>query len=290
MEVVEYQYRYSYRAVAFLDVLGFQSKLKEFEDEAIDYRNSFTDDDNLEESGEDIADNVPVFYSQKASDFIETFNNAISKLDKDKFSYYLFSDNICITAKNLNTNDEKSLVELLLVVSELFFEFVQRGYFLRGGIDYGLFIDKSSIALGVPLANAYKMETTKAIFPRIVLSKDFIKQFEVYPREGVQEFTSLFISSLIKSSCEIQYLNVFNHIFKVEDKEYFFERYNHNITENLSNSQSSENIFLKYRWLAEEFNAFIEAYTSTLAFYDENFEATDDFIETVKKLKVSYGH
>lgn len=290
MKEVEYQYRYSYRAVAFLDVLGFQSKLKEFENEAIDYRNSFTDDDSLEDSEEDIVGNLPVFYSQKASDFIETFNNAISKLDKDKFSYYLFSDNICITANNLNTNDEKSLVELLLVVSELFFEFVQRGYFLRGGIDYGLFIDKSSIALGVPLATAYKMETTQAVFPRIVLSKDFIKQFEVYPREGVHEFTSLFISSLIKSSCEIQYLNVFNHIFKVEDKEYFFERYNYNITENLNNSQSSESIFLKYRWLAEEFNAFIEVYTSTLAFYDENFEATDDFIETVKKLKVSYGH
>ncbi|WP_154855135.1 hypothetical protein [Cyclobacterium xiamenense] len=287
---MEHQYRYSHRAVAFLDVLGFQSKLKEFEDEAIEYRNNFTYDDSLEDSDEEDVNNGPIFYSQKASDFIETFNSAISKLDQDKFSYYLFSDNICITAKNLNTNEEKSLIELLLVISELYFEFVQRGYFLRGGIDYGLFIDKSAIALGVPLATAYKMETTQAVFPRIVLSKNFIKQFEVYPSEGVQEFTSLFTSSLIKSSCEIQYLNVFNHIFKVEDKEHFFERYSHNITENLTNSQFSENIFLKYRWLADEFNSFIEFYTTTLAFYDENFEATDEFIETVKQLKISYGY
>lgn len=287
---MEHQYRYSHRAVAFLDVLGFQSKLKEFEDEAIEFHNNFTDDDGLEDSEEEDINNSRIFYSQKASDFIETFNSAISKLDQDKFSYYLFSDNICITAKNLNTNDEKSLVELLLVISELYFEFVQRGYFLRGGIDYGLFIDKSAIALGVPLATAYKMETTQAVFPRIVLSKNFIKQFEVYPSEGVQEFTSMFTSSLIKSSCEIQYLNVFNHIFKVEDKEHFFERYNQNITENLTNSQFSENIFLKYRWLADEFNSFIETYTSSLAFYDENFEATDEFLEIVKQLKVSYGH
>lgn len=287
---MEHQYRYSHRAVAFLDVLGFQSKLKEFEDEAIEYHNNFTDDDGLEDSEEEDINNSRIFYSQKASDFIETFNSAISKLDQDKFSYYLFSDNICITAKNLNTNDEKSLVELLLVISELYFEFVQRGYFLRGGIDYGLFIDKSAIALGVPLATAYKMETTQAVFPRIVLSKNFIKQFEVYPSEGVQEFTSIFTSSLIKSSCEIQYLNVFNHIFKVEDKEHFFERYNQNITENLTKSQFSENIFLKYRWLAGEFNSFIETYTSSLAFYDENFEATDEFLETVKQLKISYGH
>lgn len=286
---MEQQYRYSYRAVAFLDVLGFQSKLKEFEDEAIEYRNNFTNDGNLEDSEEEDVNNSSLFFSQKASDFIRTFNSAISKLDQDKFSYYLFSDNICITAKNLNTNNEKSLIELLLVISELYFEFVQRGYFLRGGIDYGLFIDKSSIALGVPLATAYKMETTQAVFPRIVLSKNFIKQFEVYPSEGVQEFTSMFTSSLIKSSCEILYLNVFNHIFKVEDKERFFERYNQNITENLTNSQFSENIFLKYRWLADEFNSFIETYTTSLAFFDENFEATDEFIETIKQLKVSYG-
>ena len=283
---MEHQYRYSHRAVAFLDVLGFQSKLQEFENEAIEYRNNFTNDDVLEDSEEEDA----IFYSQKASDFIETFNSAVSKLDQDKFSYYLFSDNICITTKNLNTSNEKSLIELLLVISELYFEFAQRGYFLRGGIDYGLFIDKSSIALGIPLATAYKMEITQAVFPRIVLSKNFIKQFEVYPSEGVQEYTSLFTSSLIKNSCEIQYLNVFNHIFKVEDKEHFFEKYSYNITENLTNSQFSENIILKYRWLADEFNSFIETYTSTLAFYDENFEATNEFIKTVKQLKVSYGH
>ncbi len=287
---MEYQYRYSHRAVAFLDVLGFQSKLQEFENEAIEHQNNSMDDGFIEDSEEEVIDNGAILYSQKASNFIETFNNAISKLDQDKFSYYLFSDNICITAKNLNTNNEKSLIELLLVISELYFEFVQQGYFLRGGIDYGLFIDKSSIALGVPLAIAYKMETTQAVFPRILLSKNFIKQFEVYPSEGVQEFTSLFTSSLIKSSCEIQYLNVFNHIFKVEDKEHFFEKYSHNITENLTNNQFSENIFLKYRWLADEFNSFIETYTSTLAFYDENFEATDEFIETIKQLKISYGH
>lgn len=285
---MQHLYRYSHRAVAFLDVLGFQNKLKEFEDEAIEYHNVFADG-GLEDPYDKEEDAGPIYYSKKASDFIETFNSAISKLDQDKFSYYLFSDNICITARNINSNDEKPLIELLLVISELYFEFVQRGYFLRGGIDYGLFIDQSSIALGVPLATAYKMETSQAVFPRIVLSKNFIKQLEIYPGEGVHEFSSLFISSLIKSSCEIQYLNVFNHIFKVEDKEHFFERYKHSISDNLNSSRDSESIFFKYRWLADEFNSFIETYTSSLAYFDENFEATDEFIETVKQLKVSYG-
>jgi hypothetical protein len=94
---------------------------------------------------------------------------------------------------------------------------------------------------------------------------------------------------LVKISCEIQYLNVFNHIFKVEDKEYFFEKYNYYISENLLSNSVSESIFLKYKWLADEFNSFIETYTSTLAFYDENFNPTEEYIESIKQLKVSYG-
>ncbi len=285
-------YKYSHRAVAFLDVLGFQNKLDEFEKEAIEYYNTSNDEETDETFDEENADtSIPIYYSQKASDFINTFNSAISKLDKEKFSYYLFSDNICITAKSSGINGENSLVELLLVISELYFEFIQKGYFLRGGIDYGLFIDKSSIALGVPLATAYKMESTQAVFPRIVLSKNFIKQLEDYSVDNVDGYSSILTSSLIKVSCDIQYLNVFNHIFKVDDndKEYFFERYSYNINANLQSASQKENIFLKYKWLATEFNSFIETYTNSLAFYDENFEPTDEYIQIVKQLKVEYG-
>ncbi|WP_157208911.1 hypothetical protein [Mariniflexile maritimum] len=282
------QYIYGNRAVAFLDVLGFQNKLKEFENEALQYYDNFVSANSDDDTDEDEVGGR-VYYSQKATDFIETFNKAISKLDNDKFSYYLFSDNICITAKNISNDGEKSLVELLLVISELYFEFVQKGYFLRGGIDHGLFIDKASIALGVPLATAYKMESSLAVFPRIILSKDFVKQLSNHIAIDEYEIESILNSSLVKVSCEIQYLNVFNHIFKVEDKEYFFEKYNHYISENLLSSSVSESIFLKYKWLADEFNSFIETYTSTLAFYDENFDPTEEYIESIKQLKVSYG-
>ena len=124
------QYIYGNRAVAFLDVLGFQNKLKEFENEAVQFYAEFIADNS--EGNEDDEEVGRVFYSQKASDFIETFNKAISKLDNDKFSYYLFSDNICLTAKNMSSNGEKSLVELLLVHSELYLEFDQKGYYYKG--------------------------------------------------------------------------------------------------------------------------------------------------------------
>lgn len=278
------EFIYSERAVAFLDVLGFQNKLTEFENEAIEYKNNYVAHEEDEVQG-DI--NGAILFSQKANDFIETFNSAISKLDTDKFTFYLFSDNICITVKN--TDGEETLIELLLVISELYFEFVQKGYFLRGGIDYGLFIDKASIALGVPLATAYKMESYQAITPRILLSKNFIKQFEIYSNINETQYSSILVSSLIKHSCEMHYLNVFNHIFKVDDKEGFFEKYNQNITANLSLNKTNEVIFNKFKWLAIEFNSFIETYTDSLAYLDENFEPTDEYILTVEQLKVTYG-
>jgi hypothetical protein len=279
------QYTYTNRAVAFLDVLGFQNKLIEFEREAINFRNAIVESDDAQNPDDPISS----YFSRKASDFIETFESAISKLDKQKFNYYLFSDNICITANTGNGENEQILTELLLVIAELFFEFVKKGYFIRGGIDYGLFIDQSSIALGVPLAVAYKLESTQAVYPRIILSSSFIEQFEVYSANSPTAYPSLLVDSLIKRSCEISYLNVFNHIFKTEEKEDFFEKYSQNISENIFANLNKESVFIKYQWLANEFNSFLDTYSTSLVFYDENFEATTDYISSIQNLKISYG-
>src|SRR5690606_7882185 len=231
----------------------------------------------------------PYYYSKKADEFIETFNSAISKLDTNKFSYYLFSDNICITANNTYIEGESTLIELLLIISELYFEFVQKGYFLRGGIDYGLFIDQASVALGVPLATAYKMESYLAVFPRIILSDSFVNQLQVYLSEDEKKYQSLLAENLILKSCEIKYLNIFNHIFKVDDKEYYFELFSSNISENIIANKNKESIFLKYKWLADEFNNFIKQYTSELAYYDDDIEVTEEHLNTVKKFAINYG-
>jgi hypothetical protein len=179
-------------------------------------------------------------------------------------------------------------MELLLVVAELYFEFVQKGYFLRGGIDYGLFIDKAAIAVGTPLAHAVEMEKSVAVYPRVVLSQTFIKQFEVFETEKRSEMPSLLVASLNKDHREINYLNVFVHIFKVSEKEDFFTKYQTSITNNLRQHHQSESVYLKYKWLAKEFNSFIDVYVMDLVYIDENFEPTEDYLESIKQLKISY--
>ncbi|MDX3914543.1 MULTISPECIES: hypothetical protein [Olivibacter] len=278
-------YIFHNRAVAFLDVLGFQQFLGEFDAEARQNRK------RLPEENED-----PIlggrFTSQKANEFIATFKNAIEQLDKEKYRYYLFSDNICITSIQETTPND--LQDLLLVITKLYFDFAKKGYFLRGGVDYGLFIDEETIAVGVPLANAYLLESKIAIYPRIVLSTNIVDQFQAYNLLGEKEYDYPFADVMIEGE-DVKYLNIFLQVFQsdyVEDKRLFFTDFNQVIGNHLEENRQNERIYEKYQWLAEQFNIFIDKFVNELAFQDSNFdpESDEDFLEFVKKQRINYGN
>lgn len=278
---MEDEYRYRTRAVAFLDVLGFKDKLLEFETEAIN--NVFTEENGYSQK----------YVSRKANDFINTFKKAISQLNSEKYTYYLFSDNICITSTKETTLED--LQDLLLIIAKLYYEFAQKGYFLRGGIDYGLFIDEEMIAVGMPLAKAYELETKNAIFPRIVLSQSFTEEFQVFNINGEKEFETFYLNTLIRESCEVKFLNIFLNVFESDyrvDREVFFSRFSKVITDNLDRYKLNEGIYMKYKWLADEFNEFIEIFVTSLAFMDSAFDPEDEpgFLEFVKTQKITYGN
>lgn len=277
------EFIYRNRAVAFLDVLGFREKLKTFESEAKKY----------------ISDNIAIDeektkgVSERANEFITTFKNAVGRLDKDKYRYYLFSDNICITSTNDTT--PLDLLDLLFVISELYYEFAQQGYFLRGGIDYGLFIDEEEIAVGLPLVVAYELESKYAVYPRIVISDNFADQFQIYNTEGEKVFDYLYADMLIKNSCEIKYLNIFLNVFKsdfADRKELFFQAFKIALEKNLEENKFKELIYVKYKWLADEFNGFIDNFVNELAFLDVDFDPEEEvgLLEYIKTQKIKYGN
>ncbi|RPH31973.1 MAG: hypothetical protein EHM93_11230 [Bacteroidales bacterium] len=284
---MEQEYIYRKRAVAFLDVLGFRQKLIDFEKEALANHLTHFDDANNENL------NNGQYISSKANDFINTFKKAITKLDVEKYKYYLFSDNICITS--IRETSTADLQDLLLVITELYFEFAQKGYFLRGGIDYGLFIDEKELAVGIPLANAYELETKVAVYPRIILSTNLVNEFQAFNNKGEKVFDYLYSDVLILDSCEIKYLNVFLQVFQSdyrEDREAFFKKYNNVIVNNLEENKTKEIVYIKYKWLAEQFNDFIDLFIIKLAFLDSDFNPEDEvgFIEFVKHQKIKYGN
>ena len=208
----------------------------------------------------------------------------MSFLDTNDYSYYLFSDNICITvdfAENKN-----SLIDILITINDLFFKFAQKGYFLRGGLDVGKFVDEKDIAVGIPLANAYKIEQSVAMYPRIVLSDNFKKLLDDLEDDKLIS-DDLIIQKryLIKQHCEVFYINTFFYFFGKENKIELLQSLRHSIVLNLNSNTSNEKNTTKYEWLAREFNIFLEEYTEELMFLETNFVPSVEEVEIIKSLK-----
>lgn len=265
------QYIYQDRAVVFLDVLGFQDKLIEFQKEA-------------EKNKED--NNTEFFISQAVNEFINTFKNVVSFLDENNFSYYLFSDNICITIDYVE--NQNRLIDILVTINDLFFKFAQKGYFLRGGLDVGKFVDEKDIAVGVPLAIAYKLEQDIAMYPRVVLSPNYKKMLDILEESNsISEETIAKKKYLIKQHCEVFYINTFFNLLNNENKIELLESIRQSIVNNLRANRQKEKIFIKYDWLAKEFNAFLSDYTKELMFLETDFIPSQEEIQKIESLKIT---
>jgi len=264
------QYIYQDRAVVFLDVLGFQEKLIEFQKEAL-----------LNKENND----AEFYISEAVNEFINTFKSVVSFLDENNFSYYLFSDNICITIDF--EEDKNRLIDILTTINDLFFKFAQKGYFLRGGLDVGKFIDEKDIAVGVPLAVAVHLEKDVAVYPRIILSENYKKLLDTF-EEGklISEQSIVKKNYLIKQHCEVFYINTFFNLFNNENIIELLETLGNSISKNLIANSLKEKVAIKYEWLRNEFNFFIDQYVSELIFLESDFVPEEDEIQKIISLKI----
>lgn len=271
------QYIYQDRAVIFLDVLGFQEKLIEFEKEA------------TEKKEEGDAGNREYYFSEGVNDFINTFKEAVSFLDDTRYNYYLFSDNICITVDYIQ--NPNLLVDILETINDLFLKFAERGYFLRGGMEIGKFVDEKSIAVGVPLAKAYQLEQRVALYPRIVISNNYKKTLDGFENSLLLSEKSISLKKyLVKNHCEVYYLNTFFNLVSNDNKADILKTLRDSILRNLEINGQNEYIAIKYEWLASEFNSFIDNYVSELKFLETDIP-TEAEVEIIKSLKiVSYAN
>jgi hypothetical protein len=259
--------KYYKRIVVFLDVLGFENTLKEFEEEAL---SQF--DDDVE----------PKRISERANQFLDVFKDVIGLMDNYDCNFYLFSDNICIT---VDPSDDGSLaVDILFTVSTLFKKFSDMGYFLRGGIDFGWMLDEKDIALGIPLANAYKMENTLAIYPRVLVSKAYLDYMNSIHLNETDKFN---FENFIKSSCELSYVNTFYNIVRNDAKIEFLATYSERISDKLEETKEGERIYMKFEWLKNEFNSFVESYLSEIEYFEQEIILTEEELDQIENIKIS---
>ena len=140
------------RYCAFIDILGFKNKLKNFEEGLQYYRSYFGAYHSLEKMHDQL---------------IESIRTSLSE-DKDVgplVQSYCFSDSIIISS-----SDWKALFFKICHVMSYMLEF---GFLFRGGIGYGKYFsnitsqDIQIVSEG--LVQAYEVESNVAKYPRIVL-------------------------------------------------------------------------------------------------------------------------
>ena len=273
--------KYTRQIVVFIDILGFSSMLPAFEQEALE--NDAVGEERYHES-------------ETLNKLVNIFNGAIKLVKSANCKAYQFSDNLCITINYIinDTENPDLFVEMLRLVSMLMFEFVKEGYFLRGGIDAGWFLDADDIAVGVPLVVAYRLESEQAIYPRVLLSEKFIEILGQYNESYKLSDTGAFLAQYyIVRGGALGYLNPFFYITNFEDKDSkldYLRTYSTVIRENLQRFNADTRIRPKYLWLAGEMNQFIDIYITGQAYLeldDDQLDYSESEISFIQSLKIN---
>lgn len=271
--------RYTNQIVVFIDLLGFSNMLQTFEDEAL--ANSLAQEESYHESVE-------------LNKLISIFENSLALIEQRNCTYYQFSDNICITINYINEGVEHAelFIEIIQLINILNYEFIQQGYFIRGGVDAGWFLEDKKMAIGTPLAEAYRLESKVAIHPRVMISAAYRKLLQQLIENGAFTEEQLFlIDKILKEDSENAYIDSFTHVLAFEDplsKRNFLNTYREKIVSSIALHKDNTKVLPKYEWSANAFNEFIDNYiTNHHHFEIENALAEED-VQTLQELKITY--
>jgi len=228
--------------IAYFDILGY-----------IDYVNSSSDNELY------LAKTL-----RKTIDFINFRDEQAKQLDNEyKYKFRCFSDNFILCSEKY----DQSLIE---DIAWLQFNLALDNIFVRGSFSYGeLHIDRDFI-FGKGIINAYKIESSVAIFPRVVIDNTYTIK-TCFPDDDIAseaKLTTLKYFGFIKTDFDgihfIDYLDVaklksdighwkFEDGFRAE-----LENHKKNIVNNIAehSKQNKSAILQKYMWLKNYHNSF----------------------------------
>lgn len=138
---------YQERYVAFIDILGFSEIIRK---------------------------TSPVGASEQTRS-LETVLSEMGRRDADwdnmfgdDFKFLAFSDSIVMS----EAISEVGLLQLLDEIASLSLRLLRNGLLMRGGISKGLLYHEDGVMFGPAFLDAYRLESTIAKYPRIVLGRE----------------------------------------------------------------------------------------------------------------------
>ncbi len=215
---------------AFIDILGFKNKIKNFE-EALEYYKAYYK--SCKACGDMHDSLLESVYSSfgKLKDSEKPFSNV---------SYYSFSDSVIFLS-----SDWKSL---LFKVANVMAFMLDLGFLFRGGIGYGKHYENISLhdmrIVSEGLVYAVETESTISCYPRIVIHKSAID--EIYKSlDSVNDLDNL----LIQSEDDFWFINPF---FFTSDIRDIYEKIKKD-----ADIYKNEKFANKYYWMIELCEYFI---------------------------------
>ena len=178
------EYKAEDAVVAFIDILGSSEEMKRDPQNALNtVHNAY--DDALE------------------------IYNTIFKVHRDKVQIRIFSDNIALSCPCESIGLEKA-VHLIVVLSALIQEkLLHYSVLSRGGIARGDFFSDKVMIWGNALVQAYNLECTVAIYPRIIIHPDLIADVDYLKKKSIGDGGDL-INWVAQDQDGLCYIDYFN--------------------------------------------------------------------------------
>ena len=175
--------------VSFIDILGAAKKIKENADDSLNQvHNVYTN-------------------SLKYLEEITQIINVNNKVFVEKLFIRIFSDNIVIAASAKESVDI-AFLQVVAFTAIIQQEFLQASVLVRGGISIGNFYYDDVMIWGKALVEAYTVESTIAIYPRVVITPELIDKLKFRSWHGIDQFITVDMDGLLF----VDYIS--NHYFK----------------------------------------------------------------------------
>jgi hypothetical protein len=97
----------------------------------------------------------------------------LNEVNEADFPYQAISDTITVCCTK-----RESFPDFMRLLKKMYSSFLCEGLLIRGGVAYSQHFKNSNVTYSHALALAYELESTKAIFPRIVIDPNIILMLE----------------------------------------------------------------------------------------------------------------
>lgn len=194
---------------------------------------------------------------------IEDVHDLSGKQGFKNFELKIFTDNFVFGHPWFDQFGESELGNIFEVLSHIQFTFAKANIFIRGAISISdLYMDEN-IVLGPALIESYKLESEKAVNPRILLSKEvvtIVKEHINYYSEHDSSPQSKEYLIDIDGYHFVNYLSILFYDYNYPEHIIVSELIKHKdpIILNLNLHKSNFKLFDKYSWTANYHNYFCD--------------------------------